>query len=172
MKKEDCFYVGTLVGKFSFKGEMLAKVDSDTPEEYITLESIFVELSTGLVPFFIKKCQLHKSELLRIEFDSVDNEAAAMALLKKDLYLPLSLLPPLKGTQFYYHEVVGFSVEEDGKLLGAIQQVIESGAQALFQVQTEEGKEVLIPIHDDFIVAIHRDLKKIVMQLPEGLFEL
>ncbi|MDA0792948.1 MAG: ribosome maturation factor RimM [Bacteroidetes bacterium] len=172
MKKEDCFYVGTLVGKFSFKGEMLAKVDSDTPEEYITLESIFVELSTGLVPFFIKKCQLHKSELLRIQFDSVDNEAAAMALLKKDLYLPLSLLPPLKGTQFYYHEVVGFSVEEDGKLLGAIQQVIESGAQALFQVQTEEGKEVLIPIHDDFIVAIHRDLKKIVMQLPEGLLEL
>ena len=172
MKKEDCFYVGTLVGKFSFKGEMLAKVDSDTPEEYITLESIFVELSTGLVPFFIKKCQLHKSELLRIQFDSVDNEAAAMALLKKDLYLPLSLLPPLKGTQFYYHEVVGFSVEEDGKLLGAIQQVIESGAQALFQVQTEEGKEVLIPIHNDFIVAIHRDLKKIVMQLPEGLLEL
>lgn len=172
MKKEDCFYVGTLVGKFSFKGEMLAKVDSDTPEEYITLESIFVELSTGLVPFFIKKCQLHKSELLRIQFDSVDNEAAAMALLKKDLYLPLSLLPPLKGTQFYYHEVVGFSVEEDDKLLGVIQQVIESGAQALFQVQTEEGKEVLIPIHDDFIVAIHRDLKKIVMQLPEGLLEL
>ena len=172
MKKEDCFYVGTLVGKFSFKGEMLAKVDSDTPEEYITLESIFVELSTGLVPFFIKKCQLHKSELLRIQFDSVENEAAAMALLKKDLYLPLSLLPPLKGTQFYYHEVVGFSVEEDGKLLGAIQQVIESGAQALFQVQTEEGKEVLIPIHNDFIVAIHRDLKKIVMQLPEGLLEL
>ncbi len=172
MKKEDCFYVGTLVGKFSFKGEMLAKVDSDTPEEYITLESIFVELSTGLVPFFIKKCQLHKSELLRIQFDSVDNEAAAMTLLKKDLYLPLSLLPPLKGTQFYYHEVVGFSVEEDDKLLGVIQQVIESGAQALFQVQTEEGKEVLIPIHDDFIVAIHRDLKKIVMQLPEGLLEL
>jgi len=172
MKKEDCFYVGTLVGKFSFKGEMLAKVDSDTPEEYITLESIFVELSTGLVPFFIKKCQLHKSELLRIQFDSVENEAAAMALLKKDLYLPLSLLPPLKGTQFYYHEVVGFSIEEDGKLLGAIQQVIESGAQALFQVQTEERKEVLIPIHDDFIVAIHRDLKKIEMQLPEGLLEL
>ena len=172
MKKEDCFYVGTLVGKFSFKGEMLAKVDSDTPEEYITLESIFVELSTGLVPFFIKKCQLHKSELLRIQFDSVDNEAAAMTLLKKDLYLPLSFLPPLKGTQFYYHEVVGFSVEEDDKLLGVIQQVIESGAQALFQVQTEEGKEVLIPIHDDFIVAIHRDLKKIVMQLPEGLLEL
>jgi 16S rRNA processing protein RimM len=172
MKKEDCFYVGTLVAKFSFKGEMLVKIDSDTPQQYTALESIFVELSTGLVPFFIKKCQLHKSELLRIKFDTVDSEAAAEALLKKDLYLPLSLLPPLKGTQFYYHEVVGYSVEEEGKIFGHIERIIESGAQSLFQVKTFEGKEVLIPIHNDFIVAIQRDLKKVVMELPEGLLDL
>ena len=91
MQKQDCFYLGTIVGKYSFKGELLVKVVSDNPEDYTTLKSIFVGLPTGLVPFFIKKCQLHKSELLRILFEDVTNEQQAEALIKKELYLPLDL---------------------------------------------------------------------------------
>lgn len=86
MKKDDCFYVGTVVGKYSFKGEVLVKTDSDNPEDYTKLESIFVELSTGLVPFFIRKCQLHKSSLLRIDFEEVNSEQDADAILKKNLF--------------------------------------------------------------------------------------
>jgi 16S rRNA processing protein RimM len=171
MKKEDCFYVGTIVGKYSFKGEVLVKTDSDNPQIYTELESIFVELSTGLVPFFIEKCLLHKSSLLRIDFEESKDETTANSLLKKKLYLPLSFLPPLEGTQFYFHEVIGFSVTEKNNLLGTIQTIYDQGAQALFEIQTNQ-KKVLIPIHDDFIVQIDRKNKSIEVQLPEGLLDL
>ena len=171
MKKEDCFYVGTIVGKYSFKGEVLVKTDSDNPQIYTELESIFVELSTGLVPFFIEKCLLHKSSLLRIDFEESKDETTANSLLKKNLYLPLSFLPPLEGTQFYFHEVIGFSVTEKNNLLGTIQTIYDQGAQALFEIQTNQ-KKVLIPIHDDFIVQIDRKNKSIEVQLPEGLLDL
>ena len=88
MKKEDCFYVGTIVGKYSFKGEVLVKTDSDNPQIYTELESIFVELSTGLVPFFIEKCLLHKSSLLRIDFEESKDETTANSLLRKSYTYP------------------------------------------------------------------------------------
>ena len=172
MKKEDCFYVGTIVGKYSFKGELLIKTDSDTPEDYTTLESIFVELNTGLVPFFMEKCQLHKSSLLRIKFDQVNNEREAESLLKKEVYLPLSMLPPLEGIKFYYHEVIGFEIVENKQTLGTISNILDQGVQALFEIKKEDGNLSLIPIHDDFILEVNRESKNICVQLPDGLLDL
>jgi 16S rRNA processing protein RimM len=172
MKKDDCFYVGTVVGKYSFKGEVLVKTDSDNPEDYTKLESIFVELSTGFVPFFIRKCQLHKSSLLRIDFEEVNSEQDADAILKKNLFLPLDLLPPLEGNKFYYHEVIGFSITQNGTQIGTILRIIEQGLQALFEITDNQGAERLIPIHDDFILEVDRASRNITVQLPEGLLEL
>jgi 16S rRNA processing protein RimM len=172
MKKAECFYVGTVVRKYSFKGELLVKIDSDDPEIYLDLESIFVELPSGLVPFFIHKCKLHKSSLLRIDFEQINNEEEAESLIKKNLYLPLNLLTPLGGKKFYYHEIIGFNLNEKNKKIGVISNVIEHGVQALFEVIDDEDKSHLIPIHDDLIIKVDRDNKTILVQLPEGLLNL
>ena len=172
MDKKDCFYLGTVIGKYSFKGELLIKTDSYNPEQYVNLESIFIELTTGLVPFFVQKCQLHKSDLLRIHFKNVSSETDANILIKKDLYLPLSMLPPLDGKKFYYHEVIGFTVIENKKNVGIIEKVQDQGLQALFEIRKIDGSTALVPIHNDLIVEVDRGNKFIKVQLPEGLLDL
>ena len=172
MKKEDCFYLGKIVKKYSFKGEVLAKLDTDEPDIYENLDAIFLELRNNLVPFFIEHSQLHKSELLRIKFEDVDAEADADAIMKSGLYLPLDLLPKLKGDKFYFHEVIGFTIEDTnfGKV-GVIKAINDSTAQALFEID-REGTEVLIPMNDELIVKVDGENKTILVETPEGLIDL
>lgn len=173
MTLKDCFFVGTIVSKFSFKGEVLVKLDSDDPQMYEQLESVFIAIGNNLVPFFVQKASLHKSDLLRIKFEDVASEADAEALLRCKLYLPLSLLPKLTGNQFYYHEVIGFSVEDQRYgTVGKIKNIDENAHQALFVIEDPSQNEILIPMSDEFIASVDRKTKKIVVNTPEGLIEL
>ena len=172
MQKADCFYLGRIVKKYSFRGEVLAKLDTDQPELYENLDSILLEVRNNLIPFFIENSQLHKSQLLRIKFEDVDTEQEADSILKCDLYLPLEFLPKLEGTKFYFHEVIGFTIEDVnfGKV-GIIKGVNDHTAQALFEVD-REGIEILIPINDKLIKIVDRKNKNILVEAPEGLIEL
>ena len=108
MLKKDCFFLGIIIKKYSFKGEMIIKFEGDYSKMYSDLKSIYIELSGSLICFKINKLQKHKSFFLRILIDGIDNENDAEKFLNKNVYLPLSLLPPLSGKSFYYHEIYGF----------------------------------------------------------------
>ena len=172
MRKEDCFYLGRIVRKHSFKGEVVIKLDTDEPELYQEMESVYVDFGNNLVPFFIEKSSLHKGNQLRVRFEDVNSEADADAILKSDIYLPLTLLPKLSGDQFYFHEIIGFKVvDRNFGEVGIIVKINETAAQPLFEID-REGTVILIPMVDEFIKKVDRENKKIEVQTPDGLIEL
>lgn len=172
MHKKDCFYLGKIAKKFSFKGEVLVYLDTDEPELYENLESVFVEFNGQLVPFFITHAFLHKNDFLRVQFEDCESEEDADSLLGSELYLPLSMLPKLEGNKFYYHEIIGFDVEDLSKrYIGKIISVNDSAAQPLFVIDLN-GVEILIPMIDTFIHLVDRNNKKLTLDLPDGLVDL
>ena len=162
MRKEDCFYLGKIAKKFSYKGEVLIYLDTDEPGLYENMESVFVEINKHLVPFFIVSSSLHKGDFLRTRFEDINSEE----------YLPLSMLPKLEGDKFYFHEIIGFDAD-DQRLgnLGKIVGVNDSSAQPLFEIKKGDI-EILIPMIDDFIIKVDRENKKIILDTPEGLVDL
>ena len=172
MTKEECFYLGKIVGKFSFKGEVLIKLDTDEPEMYTEMESVFIDYNDNLVPFFIDTSSLHKSALLRVKFEDIDTEDDAEDLVGAELYLPLSLLPELDDDQFYFHEIIGFDViDTKHGNIGKIVSINDSTAQSLFEIKKDD-KQVLIPMNDEFIEKLDKENQMIHINTPEGLVEL
>ena len=172
MRKEECFYLGKVAKKFSFKGEVLVYLDTDEPELYENMESVLVEFNQNLVPFFIESSSLHKDSFLRVRFEDMQNEEDADRIMGCEIYLPLSFLPKLEGNKFYYHEVIGFEIEDQRLgVVGEIVSINDTTAQPLFEV-LNDGVELLIPMIDQFLVKIDRANKKVVMNLPEGLVEM
>jgi len=172
MRKEDCFYLGKIVRKHSFKGEVVIKLDTDEPELYRNMESVFVELGNNLVPFFIEKSSLHKGNQLRVLFEDLYTEEEADSIMKSGIYLPLDMLPKLSGDKFYYHEVIGFTIKDVnfGKV-GTIVHINDKAAQPLFEID-RDGNDVFIPMIDDFIKNVDRENKTILVETPEGLIDL
>ncbi|MCF6131137.1 ribosome maturation factor RimM [Flavobacterium wongokense] len=172
MRKKDCFYLGKIAKKFSFKGEVLIYLDTDEPELYENMESVFVEFNKDLIPFFIENSSLHKNDFLRVKFEDMESEEEADKMIGCEVYLPLNMLPKLEGNKFYFHEVIGFEIEDKRLgIFGKIVSINDSTAQPLFEVENG-AVQILVPMIDQFLVKIDRENKKVIMDLPEGLIEM
>lgn len=170
MRKEDCYLLGKITRRHGLAGNVILKLDTDQPELYNKLESIFVEINGLLVPFFIERLAWSKNDALNLAFKN-SSETLVDQSLGKSVYLPLATLPKLSGKQFYYHEIIGFDIlDQDGKECGVIRSVNDQTAQNYF-VTNLDGKEVVIPIIKDWILEVDREERFIKMQLPEGLID-
>ena len=172
MQKKDCFYLGKVVRKHSFRGEVVIKLDTDEPDIYQNMDAVFLDVGNNFIPFFIENSLLQKGNQLRVKFEDFSTEEDADSIMKCDVYLPLTLLPKLSGNKFYYHEVIGFTIEDvNFGSVGTLVGINDKTAQPLFIIENGD-KEILIPMIDDFIKKVDRSNKKIEVETPEGLIEM
>lgn len=172
MDKKDCFYLGKITKKYSFKGEIILNLDTDEPNLYQNMLSVFVDLNGKIVPYFIERSSLHKKKSIRIKFEDINSEEEASYLLNKEVYLPINLLPKLEGKKFYYHEITGYKViDSNHGNIGLIVSVNDASSQSIFVIENT-GKQILIPINDKIIEKIDRENKTIYISAPNGLIEL
>ncbi len=171
MRKDDCFEFGHIIKPHGLKGELWILLDVDFPDDYEELESVFLEQSGNLIPFFITDLHI-KGERALIQFEDVDNYEAAAELTGSKLFLPLSILPLLPDDQYYFHELVGMQVEDDKNgNVGIAKEVASRAGQDLLIVD-KDGKEILIPMVDTILTSVHKSSKVIYVSLPDGLLDI
>jgi len=167
----DYFYLGIITKTFGYKGQVVIYLDTDEPEKYKTLDAVFVKEEEAFLPFMIEEFIYKGANQAILKFADVDGEAAK-SLVKSELFLPMSFLPPLTGNKFYFHEVIGFDVIDIEKgNIGKCVDFMEISRQPIMHVD-HYGKEILIPVVDEIFETVDRDHKTITISAPEGLIDI
>jgi 16S rRNA processing protein RimM len=168
MEKSACYFLGTVIKLHGYLGELTVFLDVDKPDNYRKLESVLIEINSDLVPFFIQHLSF-KNNAVIMKLEDVNTLEQAEVLVGQSLYLPLERLPPLSGKKFYFHEVINFEViDKTEGSLGVVDKILDLPKQAVIQIM-HKGKEVLIPISDEIIIAVDREKKQLHIEMPEGL---
>lgn len=171
MQREDCFELGKFGKTHGLQGEIVLHLDVDEPAYYDTLDALFVEENAVLVPFFVERVARNGRQA-RLKLEDVDNIGAARSLSGKTAFLPLSALPPLDEGEVFLHDMVGFTIHDEVKgEVGTITGVYDLPKNPLLVVD-RAGKEVLLPLQDDFLEEINTTQKQVRMRLPEGILDL
>lgn len=172
MNKADCFHLGYIAKLHGFKGEVSLFLDVTNPEDYASLDALFIDLDNHLTPFFVTYLKLKNKGFAQLRLEGVEDEDAAKRILRRDVYLPAQILPELEGVHFYDHEVVGYKVfEEKYGEVGVLGQVVDLKTNPLLLVISGET-EVLIPLIEGAIKKVDRELKELHVSAPDGLIEM
>lgn len=171
MKKEDCFFLGRVAKTHGLKGEVTLKLDVDDASAYAKMKHFFLEINKVLTPYFVEHIKMNGDKMF-VKIKDIDSIEMAQNLVGKEAYLPMEMLPKLSGKQFYFHEIVGFTVVDTEKgVLGPVTEVLEYPTQAILQVMKDK-KEILIPILEHVIQHVDRDKKVLQITAPEGLIDM
>ncbi|MDP4281547.1 MAG: ribosome maturation factor RimM [Bacteroidota bacterium] len=172
MKPDEFYYLGKILKVHGNKGHLWIQLETDDPEQYSGIDAIFIGIGHERVPYMIDDFELRSGNKAIIRFEDIHSTEKALQFTGKELFLPLSFLPKLKGKQFYFHEVTGYSVIDDecGEI-GNLDSILELPGQSLMRIM-HGNKEILIPANDETIRKVDHKNKKILIHAPEGLIDL
>jgi len=171
MQVDECFQLGHVIKPKGLHGEIVVFLDVDIPENYRNLDAVFIEKQGQLEPYFVERIEIGQSKSI-LKLVDVNSYAKAEAMKSGRLYLPLDMLPQLNEGQFYYHQIIGYQVNDIKKgKMGTVKQIIALPGNDLIAFD-HEGKEVLFPIKDEILLKVDHHNKELSVELPDGLLKI
>ncbi|MCM3130351.1 MULTISPECIES: ribosome maturation factor RimM [unclassified Paenibacillus] len=164
------FNVGKIVNTHGIHGELKVLPLTDFPEERFAKGSkLVIDTGEGHLPVTVESARLHKNMyVVRLNdftnINEVEKYKGTMLKVSSEYQSELS------EDEFYFHQIVGCEVVTDeGETLGTIKEILTPGANDVWVVKANNGKEILLPYIDEVILHVDVVNQKVTVHLMEGL---
>jgi len=168
---DDMFNIGKIVNTHGVKGEVKVLRITDFGERYSPGKTVYLKRNGGLQELIIDSHRIHKSFDL-IQFKGHDSIEEVESYKNSYLQIHKSQLTALEENAYYYHEIIGCVVYTDaGREIGPVKEILTPGANDVWVIASEEGKDILIPYIEDVVQKVNIENKQIFITPMEGLLD-
>jgi 16S rRNA processing protein RimM len=159
--------VGFLRRAHGVHGELVMDLHTDFPERLRSGRKLFI--GEEHKPMTLASTRSHAKGML-VKLRGVETPEEAGQFRNQWVYVKATDVPGLPDGRLYQHELFGFEVvDEDGRRLGELVEIIETGANDVYVVKNESGREILLPAIPSVILNLDPDRRLMRVHLLEGL---
>ena len=163
------FEVGQIVNTFGVKGFVKVNPFTDDAERFEELKTVYICKKDGMQKVEIQEVKYHKNMVL-LKIKGIDDMNAAEKV--KGLYLKIDRkdAKKLPKDTYFIADLIGLDVYSDeNKYLGKVEDIFSTGANDVYVVKNDEGKQILLPSIPEVLKTIDLENEKIIVHILEGL---
>jgi 16S rRNA processing protein RimM len=164
--------IGEILRPHGVRGELRMRVLTDYPERIAKLKTVYLAHNPDkdeVVSHAVKHVRMHQDYAL-LTLNDVPDRNHAEHLRGLFVMVGLQDAVPLDDDEVYLYQLIGMEVHtEQGDFLGTVTDVLETGANDVYIVQSQQYGEVLIPVTDETILDTDTETNRITVKLPDGL---
>lgn len=166
---EDRLRVGVITSPHGIRGEVKIFPTTDDPERFKKLKKVIIdthkeqkEMEIGGIKFF--------KNMVIATLSGIEDRTQAEKYRSADILIEREDALPLGEDEYYICDILGFTVtNDDGTVLGTLEDVLTSCANDVYVVKRDNGKELLIPSTKECVLSTDLNSKNIVVHLLKGM---
>lgn len=164
--------IGEILRPHGVIGEVRMRVLTHYPERLPQLKTVFLAPapdSPKVSAYTIERMRMHQGYAL-FKFEGINDRDQADRLRQLVVMVAIGDAIPLDEGEAYLYQVIGLTVQtEAGETLGKVTDVLETGANDVYIVDSPKYGEVLIPATEETIRSTDVKNSLMIVSLPEGL---
>lgn len=168
----DLLEVGKIVNTHGLRGEVKVVPWTDNPEVFEDIDFVYVKKKSEYERLDVKGIKYQKNNLI-VRFSQITDINMAEKYKNQVIYAEREILGELPEGVYYIADLIGLDiVTEDGKKIGTVSDVFNTGSNDIYEVKREGKKNLLLPVIDDVVLNIDVDGGKITVRMMDGLEDL
>lgn len=165
------FRVGVISNTHGIKGEVKVYPTTDDISRFDDLKEVLVDTGKEYVPLKLQNVRYFKNMVI-VKFKGIDDINDVEKYKGRDLLVTRENAVPLEENEYYIADLIDMEVyDEEGSKLGVLFDVMQTGANDVYVIKLENGKELLLPNIDECILEVSVEEKKMRVHVLEGLME-
>lgn len=169
---EDLLQVGIITSTHGVRGEVKVYPTTDDPRRFRRLKEVVLDTGREKLNLEIEGVKFFKQFVI-LKFKGLDNINDIEKYRQKSLYVTRKNAVRLQRDEYFIADLIGLKVQdEDGTELGTLKDVIETGANDVYEVEMADGRSLLLPAIKQCILNVDVENGMMQVHVLEGLLDL